>query len=77
MPFAGFGMIVGISLLLFGLLFIIIGALANYIGLVYDEVKQRPNFIVRETVGVDDVGSGVASTQLYEHQARADRDEAH
>ena len=53
-PFAGFGTIVGISLLLFGLLFIIIGVLAQYLGLVYDEVKQRPNFIVRDTLGVDD-----------------------
>jgi dolichol-phosphate mannosyltransferase len=53
-PFAGFGTIVGISLLLFGLLFIIIGVLANYIGLIYDEVQQRPNFIVRETEGLED-----------------------
>jgi glycosyltransferase involved in cell wall biosynthesis len=52
-PFAGFGTIVGISLLLFGLLFIIIGVLAQYVGLIYDEVKQRPNFIVRDTVGIE------------------------
>jgi glycosyltransferase involved in cell wall biosynthesis len=61
-PFAGFGTIIGISLLLFGLLFIIIGVLAQYVGLIYDEVKQRPNFIVRETVGIEHpVGEQVGS----------------
>ena len=50
-PFAGFGTIVAITLLLSGLLFLMIGIVAEYVGLIYEEVKQRPNFIVRNTLG--------------------------
>jgi dolichol-phosphate mannosyltransferase len=51
-PFAGFGTIVGFTLLLFGILFLIIGVVSEYVGLIYEEVKQRPNFVVRERVGL-------------------------
>jgi dolichol-phosphate mannosyltransferase len=53
-PFAGFGTIVSISLLLFGILSLMIGIVAEYLGLVYEEVKQRPNFVVAERLGIDD-----------------------
>lgn len=53
-PFAGFGTIVGLILLLFGFLFTILGIVSEYIGLIYEEVKQRPNFVVRETLGLDE-----------------------
>ncbi|CAA9500195.1 MAG: glycosyl transferase, family 2 [uncultured Solirubrobacteraceae bacterium] len=52
-PFAGFGTIVGLILLLFGFLFTMLGIVSEYIGLIYEEVKQRPNYVVRETLGVD------------------------
>lgn len=51
-PFAGFGSIVGFTLLLFGILFSMIGVVSEYVGLIYEEVKQRPNFVVRERVGL-------------------------
>ena len=51
-PFAGFGTLVGFILLLFGLLFSMIGVLSEYVGLIYEEVKQRPNYIVRRKVGL-------------------------
>jgi dolichol-phosphate mannosyltransferase len=51
-PFAGFGTLVGFILLLFGILFLMIGIMSEYIGLIYEEVKQRPNFIVRRRVGL-------------------------
>jgi dolichol-phosphate mannosyltransferase len=51
-PFAGFGTIMGVMLLLFGFLFTMLGVVAEYVGLIYDEVKQRPNYIVRDTVGL-------------------------
>jgi dolichol-phosphate mannosyltransferase len=51
-PFAGFGTLVGFILLLFGILFSMIGVMSEYIGLIYEEVKQRPNFVVRRTVGL-------------------------
>ena len=51
-PFAGFGTLVGFILLLFGILFSMIGVLSEYVGLIYEEVKQRPNYIVRRRVGL-------------------------
>ena len=34
-------------------LFTLLGLMAEYIGLIYEEVKQRPNFVVRTEVGFD------------------------
>jgi dolichol-phosphate mannosyltransferase len=51
-PFAGFGTIVSVIVLMFGFLFTMLGVVAEYVGLIYEEVKQRPNFIVRERVGI-------------------------
>ena len=49
-PFAGFGTLVSLSLLAFGLLAFMVGLLAEYLGLVYEEVQGRPNFIVSRTL---------------------------
>lgn len=51
-PFAGFGTLIGFILLLFGLLFSMIGIVSEYVGLIYEEVKQRPNFVVRRRIGL-------------------------
>lgn len=51
-PFAGFGTIVSLILFVFGVLTVILGVIAEYISLIYEEVKARPNFIVWETVGI-------------------------
>jgi len=51
-PFPGFGSIIALMLLLFGFLFIMLGVVAQYIGLIYEEVKQRPNFVVQDKVGL-------------------------
>jgi dolichol-phosphate mannosyltransferase len=45
-PFGGFGTIVGIMLIGFSILFVNIGILAQYISLIYLEVKNRPNYFV-------------------------------
>jgi polyisoprenyl-phosphate glycosyltransferase len=50
-PFPGYGTILSIMLLLFGFVFLMLGLLGQYIAQIYEEVKARPNFIVRETVG--------------------------
>jgi dolichol-phosphate mannosyltransferase len=50
-PFPGFGTIVAVNILLFGFLFCMLGVLSQYIGLIYEEVKERPNFVVRQRVG--------------------------
>lgn len=52
-PFGGFGTIVALMLLLFGLLFLLLGMLSEYVGIIYKEVRNRPSFIARETVGFD------------------------
>ena len=49
-PFAGFGNLISVNLLLFGVLSFMIGILSEYIGLIYEEVKKRPSFIVDETI---------------------------
>jgi glycosyltransferase involved in cell wall biosynthesis len=51
-PFAGFGSIMSVMLLMFGLLFTALGLVAEYVGMIFDEVKQRPNFIVRDEIGL-------------------------
>lgn len=52
-PFAGFGSIMGVMLLMFGFLFTMLGVVAEYVGLIYEEVKQRPNYVVAEEIGLD------------------------
>ena len=52
-PFPGFGTIVALMVMLFGILFCLLGIVSIYIGQIYEEVKGRPNFIVRQTVGLD------------------------
>ena len=51
-PFPGFGTIMAVMLLMFGFLFTALGVVAEYIGLIYSEVKQRPSFVVEETLGL-------------------------
>ncbi len=41
-----------VQLILFALLFLSLSILAEYIGIIFDEVRERPNYIVSETHGV-------------------------
>ena len=50
-PFAGFGTIVTLILFGIGIQALMLGVVSEYIGLVYEEAKSRPNFIVSETKG--------------------------
>jgi dolichol-phosphate mannosyltransferase len=47
-PFDGYGTIVGIIVLGFSITMFSIGILAQYIGLIYEEVKGRPLYIIAE-----------------------------
>jgi len=51
-PFDGYGTIVSLILMLFGFVFLILGILAQYLAQIYEEVKARPNFIVKELLGL-------------------------
>jgi glycosyltransferase involved in cell wall biosynthesis len=45
-PFAGFGTLVTMILFIFSVGIFMLGILSEYIGLIYQEVKERPNYIV-------------------------------
>ena len=45
-PFDGFGTITSIILLLFGLLFLFLGVVSEYVGMIYTEARGRPTYIV-------------------------------
>lgn len=47
-PFAGFGTLVSLFLMVLGFISLMLGILSEYVGLIYEEVKARPNFIVSE-----------------------------
>lgn len=49
-PFAGYGTIVGLICLGFSLTMLCIGILAQYLALIYEEVKGRPLYIVSEEI---------------------------
>lgn len=53
-PFSGFGSIIGLILLTFGILMLFLGILSEYVSMILDEVRQRPNFIVESTLGLVD-----------------------
>lgn len=46
-PFGGFGTIVGLQVLFFGLTMVFLGLVAEYIALIYREVRPRPHFVRR------------------------------
>ena len=52
-PFDGFGTIVGLNLLGFSILTLALGVIGEYLGLNYEESKNRPHFIVRDSMGLD------------------------
>lgn len=47
----GFTTTILVILFLFGTLFFILGIIGEYIARIYDEVKQRPNYIVKNEIG--------------------------
>jgi dolichol-phosphate mannosyltransferase len=53
-PFPGFGTIVALILFLFGVLFCLLSIVGIYIGLIFEEVKRRPDFVVRDVHGVQE-----------------------
>ena len=50
-PFAGFGSIIAAVLLGFSVTILVLGIISQYIGLIYEEVKQRPLYLVEEKLG--------------------------
>jgi dolichol-phosphate mannosyltransferase len=53
-PFAGFGTLVSLILFVIGALSLMLGIISEYVGLIYEETKGRPNFIVRDSIGIEE-----------------------
>ena len=53
-PFNGFGTIVALILGMFGLLFLFLGMISEYIGMIFEEVRQRPHYVIAEAIGLDE-----------------------
>lgn len=52
-PFPGFGSLVTLNLMMFGLVFLFMGILSEYVGVIHEEIRQRPTFLVAESIGID------------------------
>ena len=61
-PFAGFGTIVALQLGLFGLLFLLLGILSEYVGMTFEEVRGRPMYVI-------DTQHGLASSSVLTSEA--------
>lgn len=51
-PFPGFGTLICVILIGFGIVTMFLGIIGEYLGLIYEEVKQRPNFVIARRIGV-------------------------
>ncbi len=51
-PFSGFGTITGLMLMLFGFLFLFLGLVSEYVGMIYTETRGRPTYIIRKCHGL-------------------------
>lgn len=60
----GWTSIVAVNLFFNGIMLVILGMIGEYIGRIYDEIKGRPLYIVRNQVGYDN--RQVGQSELYE-----------
>ena len=58
-PFAGYGMIISAIVIGFGLVFLCLGVIAQYLSLIYEEVKRRPNYVIKQITG---------EREMYKHE---------
>ena len=57
--------------MLFGILFCLLGIVSIYIGLIYEEVKGRPNFVIRQTLGMGGLVFRKSTTKLSSAKTRS------
>ena len=50
----GVATIILIMLFSFGILFFLLGIIGGYIGKIYEEVKKRPDYIIKQEIGFED-----------------------
>jgi polyisoprenyl-phosphate glycosyltransferase len=51
-PFHGYGSLICVMLVGFGVLALFLGVVGEYLARIYEEVKQRPNFVIARKVGL-------------------------
>ena len=59
-PVQGWTSLAVLVLLLGGVQLVTVGALGEYVGRIYNEVRGRPLYLVRERVGLPSAGAGVS-----------------
>lgn len=52
-PFPGYRTLIVLNMMMFGFIFVSMGVIGEYVARIFDNVKGRPNFIVRDLVGID------------------------
>lgn len=50
-PFNGYGTLMSTILIGFGTVTLLLGVIGEYVGLIYEETKHRPNFVVSQKIG--------------------------
>lgn len=73
-PVPGFATIVIAILFLGGVQLICLGIMGEYIGRIYDEVKGRPSWIVRQTLGLPSDDRDAAATTAKPEGAKRDQE---
>ena len=51
-PFPRFGSLIALIILVWGGIALMIGILSEYVGLIYEEVKSRPNYIISDSINL-------------------------
>ena len=51
-PFPGFGTILAVMIMMFGWLFLFLSVIGIYVGLIFEQVRTRPNYVVRRQWGI-------------------------
>jgi dolichol-phosphate mannosyltransferase len=51
-PFPGFGSLICVNVIGFGVVTLLLGVVGEYLALIYEEAKQRPNFVIARKVGL-------------------------
>ncbi len=69
-PFSGFGTIVALILLLFSVLFLFLGIVSEYVGMIFEETRNRPLFVANEAIGFEVRETAVSSHTNYEVAAQ-------
>jgi dolichol-phosphate mannosyltransferase len=73
-PFPGFGTILAVVILMFGVLFLFLSVIGIYVGLIYEQVRTRPNYVVHQRWGLErtpaDSADGIPQIGMGRSRAR-------